>query len=226
MLRSRTIWLVIGALFVFFIVILAIFLLARFWAGTPSARPSGPASPSAHGSGTPFTTPSVSMYPLLAPGSTANAWPTATHTELFGGQVPPTPLLTGLRTGTHSDAGYDRIAFDFQQDLPPGYTIKYVDQAVRSASGQPIVITGNSILQIDFTPATAHNSAGHTPASPPTDPEISGYHELESFVMSGDFEGHVTFDMGLADKGGFQVKQFQPTPGHWTIYVDMHVPGV
>jgi hypothetical protein len=167
--------------------------------------------------------PSASVYPVPESGKpTAAAWPTALYQKAFAGTVPPTPTLTAIRVGAHAADGYDRIAFDFTQPSAPGYTVQYVNQVVRDGSGQSVALTGKAFLQIVFNPAAAHNEAGgSTLSSPPTNPVATGYSELKSYVLNGDFEGHVSVALGLAGKNGFHVEEIHRSTNLWTVYIDV-----
>ncbi|MDF2461440.1 MAG: Zinc D-Ala-D-Ala carboxypeptidase, partial [Candidatus Saccharibacteria bacterium] len=115
---------------------------------------------------------------------------------------------------------YDRIAFDFRHDRAPGYTIGYVNQAIRDGSGEPVSLTGSNVLQIIFTPADAHTAEGTRTTDAPTNPRTTGYPGLQSYVMTGDFEAHVTFALGVSSRNGYQIRQFQ-NGDKWTVYVDI-----
>jgi hypothetical protein len=126
-----------------------------------------------------------------------------------------------IRTGSHSADSYDRIALDFDQDSPPGYTIHYTDKVSRDASGQTIVMPGASYLQIVFSPANAHDNYGNsTLINPPTQPVATQYDELWSYVLNGDFEGQVSVALGLGSKSGYRVGEVRRDKG-WTVYVDV-----
>jgi hypothetical protein len=201
----------IAAICLILIAIAAVWLLARFYFTTTPVAPVVP-SPSSTASPTPV----VEQYPPAGSGSTA-AWAVESHTETFDGEA-PTPILTGYRTGTHS--GFDRIAFDFRHDRAPGYTIGYVNQAIRDGSGEPVAMTGSNVLQIIFTPADAHTSEGERTTDAPVIPRTTGYPGLQSYAMTGDFEAHVTFALGVSSRNGYQIRQFQ-NGDKWTIYVDV-----
>jgi hypothetical protein len=129
--------------------------------------------------------------------------------------------LVAIRTGSHSADSYDRIAFDFDQDSPPGYTIHYTDKVVRDASGQTVTLPGGSYLQIVFSPSAAHDDFGNsTLINPPKDPVSTQYDELWSYVMNGDFEGQVSMALGLGTKSGYRVGEIRRDNG-WTVYVDV-----
>jgi hypothetical protein len=207
--------LIIAGIITAIVAVLAIILLARFYFTTVPVATPAVASPGASFATSP--TPSGSVYPAPIPGAT-ETWPTQPHVKVFAGVVPPNPVLTAVRVGSHDT--YDRIAFDFKQDRAPGYTVQYVTQAARSGSGQVITVPGSAILEVAFVPADAHDSSGHVASGAPTTPQPTGFSGLQSYVMSGDFEGHVTFDLGTAGQTGFHVQELR-SGDHWTVYVDV-----
>ena len=186
---------------------------------TPTPTPSGAVT----GSGSDSGSATASASPAANPTSVA-AWTTALFNRTFAGQVPPTPTLTAIRSGSHSPDGYDRVSFDFQQESPPGYSIRYVDKVTRDASGQTVTMPGSAYLQLVFTPAAAHNDQGKsTVANPPTQPLTLNYQELWSYVMNGDNEGNVSVALGLAAKSGYRVGELRAGDHLWTVYVDVRI---
>jgi hypothetical protein len=175
---------------------------------------------------TPNPSPSTSSSTYPAPKASATVtpgnWSTSSFQKSFKGSVPPSPLLTDVRTGAHSAEGYDRIAFDFSQPNPPGYRIEYVSHAIRDGSGEHVALTGSAILQVIFDPAQAHTDSGQPSLpSPPTSVVVTNYGQLQSYTMTGDFEGHVTFALGLASNSGYRVEEVRRGPSLWTVYIDV-----
>lgn len=68
-------------------------------------------------------------------------------------------VLRELREGRH--AGFDRMVFEFENGVIPGYQVEYVDRPVRRCSdGEPVPLPGDGYLRIRMQPARAHTSAG------------------------------------------------------------------
>lgn len=212
MSRTRIIW---AALAIIILLGAGLFYFSARHTATPAGTPS--ASPSATAG------PSVSIYPPSpSPGSSALPWATAPYQISFTGSLPPTPQLTAIRTGAHPSDDYDRIAFDFKQTAPPGYSVQYTGQVARDGSGQAVSLSGSDFVQIVFTPAAAHTDSGQPSFSPqPITPVATNYAQLKSYVLNGDFEGRLSVALGLSSKNGFRVEQFQRSPGLWTVYVDV-----
>jgi hypothetical protein len=113
-------------------------------------------------------------------------------------------LLTDVRVGAHpEEGGWDRIVFEFRDVRPEG-DIRYIQgQAIGCGSGLPIPVQGQAILQVKFTPADAHNSAGQSTirSNHITGP---GNVILES-RQTCDFEADVTWHIGLRSQQRFKV---------------------
>jgi hypothetical protein len=103
--------------------------------------------------------------------------------------VPPVPELVEVRTGDHPEGGFARITFAFR-DAVPAYRFQYVRQVVSDGAGTPIALPGNSFLTIVFSPARA--GAGDAGV------QNVGYRNLVSFVRAGNYEGYVTYGVGIS----------------------------
>jgi hypothetical protein len=124
----------------------------------------------------PFTT-----APKSAPGSGAQA-------ELFG-----------VATGCHPS--FDRFVVHARFGIPR-YQVRYVKRIVADGSGEPVTLRGSKRLRVVFRDARGHTEAGanllpatRTPLCP----------NLRQVKTAGDFEGVVTFGLGLRRKTGFRV---------------------
>jgi hypothetical protein len=116
--------------------------------------------------------------------------------------VPPVATLIDVRYACHED--FDRIVFDFR-DNSPGYVVEYVDPPiVQDGSGEPVEIDGEAFLNVRFNPAQAHDDAGESTYTGPREitPGLASVSEME---MAGDFEGYVTWGIGLPEELDFRV---------------------
>ena len=109
----------------------------------------------------------------------------------------PTPYLVAIYAGDHSDdeLPYQRLAFYFQEGLPE-YNLQYVPSVVGEGTGEPISLAGNAFLRVGFVNAQAHDDAGESTVSITPDDSI-GFRNLKSYGSAGDFEGHLTYGLGL-----------------------------
>ncbi|MCA1703036.1 MAG: peptidoglycan-binding protein [Actinobacteria bacterium] len=115
-------------------------------------------------------------------------------------------LHTELRLGAH--AGFDRVVFEFRDTLP-GFDVRYVDPPIiQDGSGEPIAVDGSAFVQIRMEPATGFDFDTGTPSYNGPG-RISGAGAglavVREVVRSGDFEGVLTWVVGLGRRVGFQV---------------------
>lgn len=137
-----------------------------------------------------------------APDSLGAPTGTAPYRTSRPATVPPAARLSGVRTG--AQPGYDRVVFDFSGALPGSESVEYVAALQADGSGAPVSVPGRAFLKVVFSIAEAHNADGS--ASFPQGRRIdAGLTTLKEVALIGDFEGYVTFGLGLAGKVGFRV---------------------
>lgn len=105
-----------------------------------------------------------------------------------------------------SQPGFDRVVFEFEGSVLPGYHVEYVDRPViQCGSGEPVEVAGDGWLQVRMTPAQAHTEAGE-----PTVGErerrlaLPVVKELQSTC---DFEADVTWVLGVASPNRYRVQE-------------------
>jgi hypothetical protein len=116
--------------------------------------------------------------------------------------APPLPYLVGIYAGDHpSDSpAYQRMSFYFRGAFP-SYNLQYVSSVLSEGQGTPVPLQGNAFLRVGFVEAQAHdNSGASTIVTSPKNP--LGYPTLKSYAAAGDFEGHVTYGLGLQVASG------------------------
>jgi len=157
---------------------------------------------------TPTVTPSLTTAsPVLA--ATPQSTPFHGTREPIESQgtvpVPPGALLADVRAARHD--GFDRLVFEFKVGVP-GYRIEYVQPPIlEDASGLPVQIEGNAFLQVRFHVAAAHDpDTGKPTYSGPLD-IASGLPSLLEVKQTGDFEGYLTWVLGLAQEVDFRVSE-------------------
>jgi hypothetical protein len=102
------------------------------------------------------------------------------------------------------------VVFDFEANAP-GYRIEYVDPPILAdGSGLEVEIEGEAFLQIVFLGAQAHDEAGNTTVDEAEImPQLPSIVEIEK---TGDFEGHLTWVLGLPEELDFRVTDLtEPT---------------
>jgi hypothetical protein len=111
--------------------------------------------------------------------------------------APPLPYLVGIYVGDHPEGSppYQRISYYFRGAFP-SYKFMYAPSVLSEGVGTPIPLQGNAFLGIRFVEAQAHDEAGASTvkASPPSS---IGFQNLKSYGFGGDFEGYVTYGLGI-----------------------------
>lgn len=130
---------------------------------------------------------------LLAAGASASTTTTRTATVVQ-------PRLVAVRAAHHP--GADRIVFEFAGPLPASRGIGYVPAVHQDGSGAQVHVAGRAILRVRFENAVAHDESGR-----PTAPGQASYAlpNLIEVEQAGDFEGVVTYGIGLAQRQPFHV---------------------
>jgi len=91
---------------------------------------------------------------------------------------------------------------------------------VRDASGAPVTVRGGAFLVVRCSPAAGHDfESGRTTYTGPTRIDPSGVRHVLELVETGDFEGVVTWVVGLDTKRPFAVVPETIPPGVSTITI-------
>lgn len=170
-------------------------------APTGPAAPAGPTGPAPSSSTTaPATSSQVVSSRIAYPWH----WPndvTAPGRVLHTYPVPPVPQLIQISVGRHPAADgqppYERMSFTFTTAFP-GYHFEFTDKLTGDASGMMVPLNGMGVLKIVFSQAQAHmaSGAGSTIISQPS--RNIGYPRMRDFAQAGDFEGVLTYGIGVA----------------------------
>ncbi|HEX7089983.1 MAG TPA: hypothetical protein VF192_07590 [Longimicrobiales bacterium] len=117
--------------------------------------------------------------------------------------------LTRVRTGMQD--GHDRIVFEFPGSALPGYHVEYIGRPVRQCgSGEVVQLAGDGWLQIRMEPAQAHDEQGR-----PTITERAfspGLPAIREARLTCDFEGQVTWVLGVSSPNPFRVLELPSPP--------------
>jgi hypothetical protein len=124
------------------------------------------------------------------------------------GAPPSVGLLQAIRTGRHR--GYDRLVLQFTGTNPPAHRIRYVDEVRADPSDRPVTLRGRAALHVVLEGATLDTA--------PREPDPSkaqryrgparvtpGLPLLKDVAVAGDFEGVLSFGVGLARPAGLRV---------------------
>jgi hypothetical protein len=84
----------------------------------------------------------------------------------------------------------------------PGYDVRYVGRIVEDGSGDPVPLLGTQRIRVFVRDARGHTQGGTNLLPRVITPRCSNLRQIKN---AGDFEGLVTFGMGLRRKTGFRV---------------------
>jgi hypothetical protein len=181
----------------------------------PTAAPPAAAS---HGPVDPFAASTVPDSDSPAPASGSRP-PTS-------GPPPPAGLLQAIRTGRHTD--YDRLVLEFGGSSAPTHRMRYVDQVHQDPSDRQVPLRGTAFLQVVIHDATLDTSPRESDQS-----KAQRYHGpsrltpglplVKDVAVAGDFEGVLSFGVGLARPAGLRV-QTLTAPARLVIDFWYHPP--
>jgi hypothetical protein len=119
-----------------------------------------------------------------------------------------TALLERIALGRHE--GYDRVVFQFTNNLP-GYRVEYVQRPLKEdGSGNPVSVAGNAVVVVRMEPASGfdlNTAEGVLVYKGPKriDGASAGTSVVRQLVRTGDFEAVLSWAIGLTDKVDFRV---------------------
>ena len=109
------------------------------------------------------------------------------------------PELLAVDVGHHDT--FDRVVFRFSSRVP-GYNVNYVPEVTADPSDEPVPLEGNAFMIVAMH-SVASGQVGAPPA--PQDRQTPRFPELRELAGAGDFEGVVSFGLGLTSASGFRV---------------------
>jgi hypothetical protein len=149
--------------------------------------------------GTPTAT-TADCPPLADAGLTPRMSPAVQNRE--------TMFLTGVSPET--DECVDRVVFTFKEQAPgPGFEVSYKPESaakIEDGSGNPVEIEGSAFLVVRIAPAMTAEISGEEVKPTYTGPRRitpEGFSFIREVVKTGDFEGIVTWVIGLDQKQPF-----------------------
>ena len=169
-------------------------------ARTTTTSPPASATTTAGGSGRTAAATTTCHLPAGGPTST----PATT----------PTSLLTDVRAAVHD--GCDRIVFQFRDGAPPGYTVEYkAGPFNKGESNEALEVQGNNYLVVRFDKAAGADLASPNALPTYTGPRSitnTGLGHVVEVVNSEDFEGVLTWVVGLDSQRSFTVSTLSSPP--------------
>lgn len=114
-------------------------------------------------------------------------------------------LLTDVRAARHE--GFDRVVFEFA-NATPGYLVEYVAEPVHAdGSGEEVAVDGEHVLLVRMENASGADLSKEEAPQTYTGPTRfdPGTPEVAELVRVGDFEGVLTWAIGVRDRVAFRV---------------------
>ncbi|CAI3802589.1 AMIN-like domain-containing (lipo)protein [Pseudarthrobacter sp. MM222] len=111
----------------------------------------------------------------------------------------PLPTLYAIGAGQHASETppYDQLSFRFTGGFP-SYDIEFVPELLADGSGLPVPLPGaGAILKVVFRGAQAHTADGTASTVTSAPPPGVGYKALTSYAPAGDFEGVLSYGLGV-----------------------------
>jgi hypothetical protein len=141
-----------------------------------------------------------------------------------GGGDAPTRLLTDVRVGVHDC--YERVTFELkpkpgEADGPVSWKVAYEPGPVtEDGSGRTVPVKGAAFLVVTMSAAGADLSQEAAPATytGPTSLVAAGATRIQQVRRTGDFEGVLTWVIGLDKQRPFRVT---PQDGPARVIVDV-----
>jgi hypothetical protein len=127
------------------------------------------------------------------------------------------PQLLSVEVGHH--ATFDRVVFNFSSHVP-GYNVNYVPAVTADPSDDPVQLQGGAFLTVAM-----HSVASAQVGAPaaPQGRQTPLFAELREVAGAGDFEGTVSFGLGLTAQSGFRVSTLT-NPDR--LVIDVQIPSL
>lgn len=130
-------------------------------------------------------------------------------------------LLTAVRAAQQD--GFERVVFEFKNAVP-GYRVGYVDRPVtQDGSGSEVAVNGDAVLQVRMQGASGVDlSQPEAPATYAGPARLTpGTSNVAELVRTGDFEGTLTWAIGLRQRSAFTVTTLDGPP---RLVIDVRTP--
>ena len=165
-------------------------------------------------------------FALVATGCEGGNEPTSSATEtgkgpVIAGTVDPvleeasntkTALLSDIQVGKHE--GYDRVVFEFLNEVP-GYDVRYAElPVVEESSGIPVDNTGLHVVLVRMSPAAdADLTKDNTPMTYTGPSRFSpDARVINELISVGSFEGVLTWAISASSEVPFLVSTLDNPP--------------
>lgn len=177
---------------------LAVALISILAACGPSLTPSAAVASNSAGAGAVASAPRISPPPVTPPTPPGTNLPAFACADASGGT---TGVANTITTRIGEDQGYDRFVLQFDP-IVPTYTAKRQASPVfpLAGSGQNVTLAGKAGVLI-----TVHSAQGTTTFTGSTDVATPGYKVLLEARQTQDFEGYVSWALGLSQPACMRV---------------------
>jgi hypothetical protein len=112
--------------------------------------------------------------------------------------------LREVRAADQSD--FDRVVFEFKGNVVPGYRVEYATSPIMDEAGRVVKLAGKASLRVDLNPAWAHSNETGAPSVKEREKRLN-LKKLIEFKQVEDFEGVVTYALGLRKRAPFRVTE-------------------
>lgn len=184
-------------------------------ASNSAAVSPSPASPTSEttataGQSTPLPSPAGSP-PAPADGAVGDQPASTSRVSLKSTLPGDEGILHFVRLGVHPEqGGWDRVVFEFFDEGLPASTIEYVQNAAACGSGRTESLAGSAVLQVRMSPAAAHDPSNRATIGATS---IKGVGDtILQAKQICDFEGVVTWAIGVKGKQNFKVSTLPDPP--------------
>jgi hypothetical protein len=99
----------------------------------------------------------------------------------------------------------DRVTFGFANGLPADVHVSWVDTLHHDGSGRPVRVAGARVMMVVFNGATGHDQNGSTTKAR----TAYALPNVITSVNAGDFEGTLTFGLGVQKRTSYTVTKLQ-----------------
>jgi hypothetical protein len=177
---------------------LALALISILGACGPSLAPSAAVTPASADAPSIASGPRISPPPVTPPTPPGITLPAFTCADASGGK---TGVANTITSRVAEQQGYDRFVLQFDP-IVPTYTVKRQAKPAftQGASGQSITLAGNAGVLV-----TVHSAQGTTTFTGSTDIATPGYKVLLEAKQTQDFEGYVSWGLGLSQPACMRV---------------------
>jgi hypothetical protein len=180
---------------------------------TPGAASRSPAPSASRPAASPSAAPAVPSASPTVPAPTQTVvssrvtylwhWPNDVSQRgsvQHAAQVPPLPTLIAIGAGDHpvqpGERPYNRMSFTFVGAFP-SYQFEFAGALLGDPGGRRILLAGDGVLKVTFRQAQSHTASGRSSVvSKP--PERLGFSRMVSWTQAGDFEGVLSYGIGIA----------------------------